>query len=99
MEAGNLRIAGVARGAPLRLLFEGRELTAYLGESVAAALLAAGVRTLGHGPDGGPRGLYCGMGACFECRVTVDGRPNLRACMTPVAPGMRVEPTPPHTEP
>lgn len=36
------------------------------------------------------RGLYCGMGVCFECMVTVDGR-NVRSCITPVAEGMRVE--------
>ncbi len=92
MAPGDLRIqGGVTRGAPLRFSFEGRELSAYAGETVAGALLAAGIRTLRSADQGGgPRGLFCGMGICFECRVAVDGRPNLRACMTPVAAGMRV---------
>ena len=38
-----------------------------------------------------PRGLFCGMGICFDCLVTVDGRPNVRACMTPLTEGMRIE--------
>lgn len=40
---------------------------------------------------GEPRGLFCGMGVCFDCLVTVDGRPGIRACITPTAAGMRVE--------
>jgi hypothetical protein len=88
----DLRLAdGVTRGAPFRFSFEGRELPAFPGETVAAALLAAGVRALRHGEGGGAgRGLFCGMGACFECRMVIDGLPNRRACMTPAAPGMRV---------
>ncbi len=83
--------AGVRRGAPLRITFEGLEIPAHEGESVAAALLAAGIRTLRHTErNGAPRGLFCGMGICFECRMMIDGRPNLRACMTPVRAGMRV---------
>ena len=82
---------GVRRGAPLLIYFEGLEIPAHEGESVAAALLASGIRTLRHAErDGAPRGLFCGMGICFECRMMIDGRPNLRACMTPVRAGMRV---------
>lgn len=84
--------AGVRRGAPIRLFVDGREISAFAGESVAAALLAAGIRALREtGREHAPRGLFCGMGVCFDCLVSVDGRPNLRACMTPVAEGMRVE--------
>ena len=83
--------AGVTRGEPLGFWFEGRELLAYPGESVAAALLAAGVRTFRRSVGGEPRGYYCGMGVCYECRVRIDGRANQRACMTAVQPGMRVE--------
>jgi D-hydroxyproline dehydrogenase subunit gamma len=84
--------AGVTRGEPFTFRFEGRELPAYPGETVAGALLAAGVRTFRRSVRGEPRGYYCGMGVCFECRVRIDGVGNQRACMTPVRPGMQVEP-------
>lgn len=92
MEAEGSRIQeGVKRGRSLYIYFEGLEIGAFEGESVAAALLAAGIRTLRNAePGGDPRGLFCGMGVCFECRMMIDGRPNIRACMTPVHPGMHV---------
>ena len=85
------RIDG-ARGKAFEIWFDGAALSAYPGETVAAVLLAAGHRrTRISGRRGAPRGVYCAMGLCWECLVVVDGRPNLRACLTPVAPGMRVE--------
>lgn len=70
---------------------DGRPVAARPGMTVAAALLAAGRRTWRRTAQGAPRGLFCGMGVCFDCLLTVDGAPNVRACVTPVAPGMRVE--------
>ncbi len=43
---------------------------------------------------GSPRGLFCGMGVCFDCLVRVDGRVGVRACLEPVRAGMRIETTP-----
>ncbi|HKX09885.1 MAG TPA: (2Fe-2S)-binding protein, partial [Stellaceae bacterium] len=62
--------------------FEGERLSGRRGESLAAALTAAGIRTLRltHGDE--PRGLFCGMGVCQECLVEIDGVSNQRACMT-----------------
>jgi aerobic-type carbon monoxide dehydrogenase small subunit (CoxS/CutS family) len=72
--------------------FNGASCQATPGESLAAALLSSGVRPLRRSPrTGEPRGVYCGIGLCFDCIVTVDGRPNTRACMTLAADGMRVE--------
>jgi predicted molibdopterin-dependent oxidoreductase YjgC len=83
---------GIRRGDRVRLWLDGREIEAFGGETLATAILAAGTRTLRRtGREHAPRGLFCGMGVCFDCVVTVDGRPNLRACVTPVAEGMRVE--------
>ncbi|WP_269409434.1 (2Fe-2S)-binding protein [Lentibacillus daqui] len=69
--------------------------TVYQGfenESIAAALLANGIRTLRHHEESGsPRGIYCNIGHCFECRVTVDGEQGVRACLTPLKEGMIVE--------
>ncbi len=77
--------------APLRLSWEGEEITAAPGETLAAALLAAGVPTFRDTPvSGAPRAPYCMMGACFECLVEVDGTPAVQACMTEVKDGMQV---------
>ena len=79
------------RAAPVRIVFEGEEITATAGQSLAVALLAAGVRQFRTTPVGGvPRGPYCMMGVCFDCLVVVDGLANVQACMTPVSDGMRV---------
>jgi predicted molibdopterin-dependent oxidoreductase YjgC len=77
--------------------FEGRTVEARRGETVAAALLAAGFRDLRASVVmGAPRGPYCLMGACFDCLVRIDGEFNRQACMTQVEPGMDVRRTP-HT--
>lgn len=60
--------------------------------SVAAALAARGRLVLRTSrTTGEPRAVFCGMGACHECVVTIDGNPGVRACLTPVASGMRIE--------
>ncbi|MCC7048623.1 MAG: (2Fe-2S)-binding protein [Alphaproteobacteria bacterium] len=83
---------GIDRGAAFRFDFDGQPVTAYPGETVAAALLAAGIARFRSTARGAmPRGLYCGMGMCWECLVAIDGRPSNRACMTEAKPGMRVE--------
>lgn len=77
---------------PVFFFFNGRMVEGRAGEPIAVALLAAGELTLRSAEKAGDRrGVYCGMGHCYECRVTVDGIPNVRACLTPVRPGMRVE--------
>jgi predicted molibdopterin-dependent oxidoreductase YjgC len=74
-----------------RISLDGQDLPAREGQTVAAALLAAGHRVFRHtGREGEPRGLFCGMGICFDCIMQIDGRPNLRACQVLVRDGMRV---------
>jgi len=68
----------------------GREIDTRPGQTIAAALIAAGIFTFRYLADNDPRGLFCGMGVCFDCLVTVDGVPDQRACMTLVQPGMKV---------
>ncbi|UFJ39563.1 (2Fe-2S)-binding protein [Brevibacillus humidisoli] len=71
--------------------FDDRPLTGRKGETVAAALLANGIRTLRrHEETGAPRGIYCNIGHCMECRVTINGITGLRACLTLVEEGMAV---------
>jgi predicted molibdopterin-dependent oxidoreductase YjgC len=75
----------------ITLLFEGREVAARAGDSVAAALLAAGLRSFRTTPvSGAPSAPWCMMGVCFECLVEIDGIASRQACMTPAADGMRV---------
>ncbi|MFT9846217.1 (2Fe-2S)-binding protein [Aneurinibacillus sp. REN35] len=73
----------------VEILFDGSTYHAFAGESIAAALLANGVRTLRYTESKGePRGIYCGIGHCYECRVEVNGIRSIRACITPVTDGM-----------
>ena len=73
----------------IEVLVDGSPLQALEGQSIGAALIASGRVALRSSPGGSPRGLYCGIGVCQECRVVVDGV-VARACLTPVAAGMRV---------
>jgi D-hydroxyproline dehydrogenase subunit gamma len=66
---------------------------ATAGSSVAAALLNAGIWHVRHAVDGAPRAPLCGMGICYECRVTIDGVAHQRACLVPIAEGMVVRTT------
>lgn len=81
----------IERGPAVSITVDGVPVTAYVGETIAGALLASGWRAWRHTRRGEPRGLFCGIGLCFDCLVTVDGAPNVRACLTPVAAGMVVE--------
>jgi sarcosine oxidase subunit alpha len=79
-------------GPVVTIRVDGRLVDAAAGDSVAAALLAAGVaRTRVTDVRGEPRGPYCAIGACFDCLVTIDGIGNRRACMEEVAQGMSIE--------
>ncbi len=76
----------------VRFTFDGKALTARTGDSVAAALLAAGVSACRTSPvSGAARAPYCMMGVCFECLVTIDGIGNRQGCLIPVREGMRIE--------
>ena len=74
----------------MSLTLDGRPVRGYLGESVATVLLAEGHVATRTTVGGEPRGVYCGMGVCFDCLVVVDGVPNTRACVTWVREGMDV---------
>ena len=79
-----------AAGRPVRFWYDGQPVEGLEGETLAAALAAGGIREMRHTRGGERRGLYCGMGACFDCLVTVDGRASQRACLTKVAEGQQV---------
>jgi len=85
-------ILAVTPRATIPFRWRGVNLEAKQGEMIASALFASGVRTFGHHPrDGAPQGIFCANGQCAQCLVLANGKP-VKACMTPVRPGMRVDP-------
>jgi hypothetical protein len=61
------------------------------GQTVGAALVAAGIRSWRTTRvQGRPRGLFCGIGICFDCLISIDGTPNQRACLALARPGLQV---------
>ena len=92
MSISELRIRGaVERPTIVTLRVDGSEVTAYAGESVAAALLAAGIKRFGRSARAdGPRGAFCFMGVCQECLVQI-GSASIQACITPVRDGMVID--------
>lgn len=72
--------------------FDGRTYAGCQGDTIASALWANGIRKLRvHEESGTPRSIYCNIGHCYECRLTVNGKPGVRACMTELKPGMVIE--------
>ena len=83
---------GIRRDRPVSIVFEGRKVAAFEGDSVGSALAAAGVTITARSfKYHRPRGLLCMTGSCANCLMQVDGIPNVRACIEPVRDGMRVE--------
>jgi predicted molibdopterin-dependent oxidoreductase YjgC len=79
-------------GKSVGILVDGRAIQAKEGEKILAALLAQGIIVNRYTVKRNePRGLFCGIGQCTDCAMVVDGKPNVRTCMTPVREGMVIE--------
>ena len=79
------------RGRRFDIEVDGRKVLAYEGETIAAVLLAAGIRVSRLTPKKHePRGVYCGIGICHECVMVVNGVPDIRICQTLATPGCKV---------
>lgn len=75
----------------MTFLFNGQSIDAEPGMTIGGALMKAGIREIRSTRfTGEPRGIFCGIGSCFDCVVTVNGIANRRACITPVEAGMVV---------
>lgn len=84
--------ADIAQGAAVDVTMNGERITCREGDSVAAALFAAGNLDCRETVvTGARRGPFCMMGVCYDCLVVIDGLPNQQACMTTVRPGMKIE--------
>ena len=76
----------------ITFLFGGLELTAPEGQSVAAALITHQERITRYTRrENRPRGIFCGIGSCFDCLIVINGQPNQRSCITEVREGMVIE--------
>jgi aerobic-type carbon monoxide dehydrogenase small subunit (CoxS/CutS family) len=92
-------VEGIHRGEPYEIDVDGSRILAYEGETIAAALIAAGHQVFRRTAKfNEPRGGYCGMGVCFDCLVMADGE-IVRACMTPVSRDLQVRTLIGHGEP
>jgi len=79
-------------GETVSLKVDGKDIRARVGDTVAGAMLAAGVDRFRTTPvTESPRAPYCLMGVCFDCLVTIDGVGSRQACLVPVREGMAVE--------
>ena len=91
MNTSTIRLEkGIKRGKAVRIFVDGQPVPAYEGETIATALLAAG-RLVSRTINDQPLGVYCNIGICHSCVMTVDGVPGVRICRTPVSDGLRVE--------
>ncbi len=71
--------------------YNGELMKGYEDEPIAAALRAEGLMVHRHTQKGSPRGIFCAIGRCTDCVMIVDGKPNIRTCVTPLAEGMKVQ--------
>lgn len=80
------------KGRPVNFTYDGRELCGHEGEPIAAALKAAGVMVHRYTKkEHRPRGIFCAIGRCTDCVMVVDGKPNVRTCVTPLKEGMKIQ--------
>jgi NADPH-dependent 2,4-dienoyl-CoA reductase/sulfur reductase-like enzyme len=89
----DLRIqSGITRGKEVEIFVNGQPVRAFEGETIGAVLAAAGIREFRRTEQlQDPRGLYCCMGTCHGCLVTVNSQPNVKACVTPVQTGQQIK--------
>ena len=80
------------KGKLISFKFDGKELHGYEGEPIAAALKAEGVMIHRYTKkEHKPRGIFCAIGRCTDCVMVVNGKPNVRTCVTPLEEGMEVK--------
>jgi sarcosine oxidase subunit alpha len=87
-----VRLQHHPQSSAIQVEIDGQVVSAYAGETVATVLMVSGSRTFTQANAYNlARTLFCGMGVCHQCLVTVDGIRDVRACMTKIRPGMKIE--------
>ncbi|MGN0152914.1 MAG: (2Fe-2S)-binding protein [Lachnospiraceae bacterium] len=82
----------IPEGHEVTFTFDGKTLTGIEGEPIAMALKNAGVMVHRYtAKRHEPRGIYCAIGRCTDCVMIVDGKPNIRTCITPLKEGMEIQ--------
>ena len=82
----------IEKGKEVSFIYDGKEIKGYEGEPIAVALKSAGVMTHRYTKkQHKPRGIFCAIGRCTDCVMVVDGKPNVRTCVTPLKEGMVVQ--------
>lgn len=86
-------ILGVPKkGKKVTFTYNDRQVEGYEGEPIAAALKAGGLMVHRYTKkEHKPRGIFCAIGRCTDCVMVVDGKPNIRTCVTPLKEGMKVQ--------
>ncbi len=85
-------LGALEKKAFVKIEVDGRLIDAFEGEPIAAALMAAGKSVFRYTrKKGEPRGIFCAIGQCTDCMMTVDEVPNIRTCITPVKAGMKIK--------
>jgi predicted molibdopterin-dependent oxidoreductase YjgC len=81
----------IEKGRLVSFTMDGNTIEGHEGEPISAALKAAGVMTHRHTHKNSPRGVFCAIGRCTDCVMVVNGKANVRTCVTPLEEGMTVE--------
>lgn len=85
-------LGSTEKGKMVTFTFDGKEVEGYEGEPIAMALKAAGLMVHRYTQkEHKPRGIFCAIGRCTDCVMVVDGKPNIRTCVTPLQAGMEVK--------
>ena len=83
-------VSGIKRGEQIEFYFNGQPIKAFKGETIATALMAAG-NMVARKIDGQPLGVYCNIGVCLSCLMTLNSVRSVRVCRSPVTEGCQVE--------
>ena len=85
-------LGNIEKGKQVSFSFDGKTVTGYEGEPIAAALKASGLMVHRYTQkEHKPRGIFCAIGRCTDCVMIVDGVPNVRTCITPLKEGMVIK--------
>lgn len=85
-------LGDIGKRKKITINFDGKDIEAFEGETIASALISAGIKVFRHTKKlKEPRRIFCAVGRCTDCVMTVDGRPNVRTCVTVVQDGMKIQ--------